>query len=309
MNSSIGIGIVGFGKIAREQHVPALRAHPDFRLLAITSREPVLEEGIRSFTRLDDMMRGVPELHAVAFCMPAQGRYELVAQALDHGLHVLLEKPPGATVSEVITLRTLAARKGVSIFTSWHSRHGAAVDAARDWLANRSLQRAHIEWKEDVRKWHPGQEWIWQAGGLGVFDPGINALSLVTHLLPNGLFVKQSALKYPLNRAMPIAASVKLSDGTIDVTAEFDFRHSGAECWNIELHTGAGWLRLENGGATLTVDGVSVPASPNLEYAGVYRRFEHLIRNRESDVDVAPLQLVADAFLVSKGELAPPFDY
>jgi D-galactose 1-dehydrogenase len=42
----------------------------------------------------------------------------------------------------------------------------------------------NVIWREDVRVWHPGQDWIWQPGGLGVFDPGINALSIITHILP-----------------------------------------------------------------------------------------------------------------------------
>jgi hypothetical protein len=41
-----------------------------------------------------------------------------------------------------------------------------------------------IVWHEDVRKWHPGQQWIWEPGGFGVFDPGINALSIATRIFP-----------------------------------------------------------------------------------------------------------------------------
>jgi D-galactose 1-dehydrogenase len=54
-----------------------------------------------------------------------------------------------------------------------------------------------VEWKEDVRQWHPGQQWIWQPGGLGVFDPGINALSIVTWMLPRPIFLTASELVFP----------------------------------------------------------------------------------------------------------------
>jgi D-galactose 1-dehydrogenase len=102
---------------------------------------------------------------------------------LEHGRHVLLEKPPGATVGEVHALADLARRQGVTLFASWHSRHAPAVEPARAWLAGRKILGVTITWKEDVRVWHPGQKWIWQAGGLGVFDPGINALSILTHII------------------------------------------------------------------------------------------------------------------------------
>ena len=52
-----------------------------------------------------------------------------------------------------------------------------------DWLAGRTIRRVECTWKEDVRVWHPGQAWIWEPG-IGVFDPGINALSVLTRILP-----------------------------------------------------------------------------------------------------------------------------
>ena len=92
----------------------------------------------------------------------------------------MLEKPPGATLSEVQALVELAERQNVALFASWHSREAAAVESARHWLGSRHLRKVRVSWKEDVRVWHPGQTWIWKAGGFGVFDPGINALSILT---------------------------------------------------------------------------------------------------------------------------------
>ena len=50
--------------------------------------------------------------------------------------------------------------------------------------ARASWSSGRIIWKEDVHHWHPGQRWIWEPGGFGVFDPGINALSVLTEILP-----------------------------------------------------------------------------------------------------------------------------
>ena len=60
-----------------------------------------------------------------------------------------------------------------------------------------------------MRRWHPGQEWIWKAGGFGVFDPGINALSIATHIIPKSFFVTSAILDFPDNRQAPIAAVVR----------------------------------------------------------------------------------------------------
>jgi hypothetical protein len=86
----------------------------------------------------------------------------------------------------------LAARAGRTLFATWHSRFAPAVEPARQWLTPRRIRSVHINWKEDVRVWHPGQGWIFEPGGLGVFDPGINALSILTRILPLSLSQTQS---------------------------------------------------------------------------------------------------------------------
>ena len=69
-----------------------------------------------------------------------------------------------------------------------------------------------MPWKEDVRVWHPGQRWIWEPGGFGVFDPGINALSIVARIFPGALFVREAELSYPRNKQTPIAAELRMAE-------------------------------------------------------------------------------------------------
>src|SRR5690606_21342416 len=57
-----------------------------------------------------------PEVAAVALCTPPQQRHALARAALARGLHVLLEKPPGATVAEVADLIACAQRAGRTLF-------------------------------------------------------------------------------------------------------------------------------------------------------------------------------------------------
>src|SRR3546814_16671658 len=73
-------------------------------------------------------------------------------------------------------LAQTASRCSKTLFTTWHAQYNTAVEEARVRIAQDGLSRARITWIEDVRKWHPGQDWIWKPGGFGVFDPGINAL-------------------------------------------------------------------------------------------------------------------------------------
>src|SRR3546814_2086195 len=73
-----------------------------------------------------------------------------------------------ATIGEAEAIAEAAAASNVLLHATWHSREAAAVEPALGWLADRTIRRVAIAWKEDVRVWHPGQEWIWESG-IGVF--------------------------------------------------------------------------------------------------------------------------------------------
>jgi D-galactose 1-dehydrogenase len=303
----ISLAIVGVGKIARDQHLPSIAGNPDYKLAAAASRNGTVD-GIPNFTSMQAMFEAVPEIAAVSLCMPPQYRYDAACEAIHAGKHVFLEKPPGATLSEIASLEALAAQKGVSLFASWHSRYAAGVEAAKSFLASAAPESVHIVWKEDVRHWHPNQDWIWQAGGLGVFDPGINALSILTHIMPAPVFIRNATLEFPENRQAPIAASLRMTGaGGTSVHAEFDWRQTGTQTWDITAETAKGRMVLADGGSKFTIDGKSIPVSEESEYAALYRRFASLVHERRSDVDIAPLRHVADAFMLGERVFVDPF--
>src|SRR5581483_6742567 len=137
--SRVKLAIVGLGKIARDQHIPALSASDEFDLTAVASPQGRLD-GVPSFPSIAELLDAVPEVTAVALCTPPQVRYETARYALERGRHVLLEKPPGVTVGEIQDLAERALYHGVSLFAAWHCRHASAVEPARAWLASRDLE-------------------------------------------------------------------------------------------------------------------------------------------------------------------------
>lgn len=303
----IRLGLVGYGKIAQDQHVPAIRSNPQFELVAVATlgqRCP----GVANFSSLTELLAQGPQVDAIAFCTPPQGRFALVRQALDAGKHVLVEKPPCSTLGEALSLTDEVRQAGVSGLFAWHSRFAPGVATARQWLEGKTLKQVRVDWKEQVRKWHPGQHWIWQAGGLGVFDPGINALSIVTALLPGALFVDAARLSVPSNCQSPIAASLSIRNvAGLEVLAEFDFDHGDDEQWRVELHCEEGMLRLDAGGAQVSIDGVRQSVSDQSEYPALYRHFARLIAKGQSDLDLQPLRLVADSFFIGSRETTAAF--
>ncbi|MEI6096829.1 MAG: Gfo/Idh/MocA family oxidoreductase [Alphaproteobacteria bacterium] len=299
------IALVGIGKIALDQHVPAIHASGDWDLAATVSRNGTVA-GVESHTDFAAFLAARPDVAVVSLCMPPVPRYPFAEAALKAGRHVMLEKPPGATLSEVHALTAIAADRGLTLYATWHSRMAYAVAPAKAWLTDKTITRAHITWREDVRRWHPGQNWVFEPGGMGVFDPGINALSILTEVLPNPVHLTAATLTYPENCQTPIAANLTFSG---QVTADFDWRQQGPQIWDIEVHTTAGHLALRMGGNRLELDGVEMAGQNSImgEYPALYARMTDLIANGLSEVDLAPAVHVADAFSLGHRVTTPPF--
>ena len=292
------IALIGIGKIARDQHVPTIAASEDFELVAaVTGHEP--PEGVPGFRSIGEMMRAVPDVDAVSICTPPRGRLNLIAEALEHGLDVMIEKPPAATLSEAEAFAALAREAGRVLYATWHSREAAGVEPARRWLQGKRIDSVTCHWKEDVRVWHPGQAWIWEPG-IGVFDPGINALSVLSRILPAPMLLQSAELRFPSNRDAPIAADLDYTHDGVPVRVEFDFDQKGSQTWDIHVETDGGKLTLSLGASQMALDGVAVDVGDVPEYAGLYRRFAALRATRESDVDLTPFRHVADAFLLGR---------
>ncbi len=299
------VALVGIGKIALDQHVPAINASPDWDLAATVSRKGTVA-GVESHTDFAAFLAARPDVPVVSLCMPPVPRYAYAEAALLAGRHVMLEKPPGATLAEVHALEALAAARGLTLYATWHSRMAYAVAPARAWLADKTVLKAHITWREDVRRWHPGQNWVFEPGGMGVFDPGINALSILTAILPAPVHLTAATLTYPENCQTPIAADLTFSG---NVTADFDWRQEGPQTWDIDVYTTRGHLALRMGGNRLEIDGVEMAGENSImgEYPALYARMADLVARRQSEVDLAPATHVADAFSLGRRVTVAPF--
>lgn len=299
-SQKIALALAGVGKIARDQHIPSCEEGRDFDIKAAISRNGKIE-GAENFESYDAFLENRKDIRAISLCTPPEVRFDMAKKAIAAGLDVLMEKPPAATMGEAQALAEMAEMAGVVLFATWHSRFANGVEPAREWLSTKKITNVTITWKEDVRRWHPGQAWIWEAGGFGVFDPGINALSILTAIIPGQTIVEKASLAFPSNRQQPIAASLQMrSAAGAPISAEFDWRQEGPQTWDIVVETDKGTLRLAKGGAELYIDGKLTVEGPDREYARIYSRFAELVRTRKSDADYQPLRLVADAFLTGE---------
>lgn len=306
MTEKMKVALVGIGKIAKDQHVPSIAASDDWELAATVSRAGTVD-GVPAYTDIDTMLAEHPDIGVISLCLPPVPRYEYAAVCLRAGRHVMLEKPPGATLAECYALEVMARDAGVTLFATWHSRMAKGVQAAKAALAGRTVESGHIDWKENVRQWHPDQDWVFEPGGMGVLDPGINALSIMTEVLPLPVHLKSAVLQMPSNRQTPIQAEMTFTGG---IKAEFDWLKNGTQMWEQRFTATDGTaVQLLDGGNRCVVDGEEQDVATLGEYPALYASMAELVRLGKSDVDLAPMVHVSDIMTLGRREIAPAFNW
>jgi D-galactose 1-dehydrogenase len=246
------------------------------------------------------MLAKEPSIQAVVIATPPAIRWRIALDAIAAGKHVLLEKPPFSTLGDFRRVRLAAERAGVTLMGGWHCQFNLAVDRAREILAEEEVAGLEMIWDEDVAVSHPGQEWIWQAGGFGVFDTLINGISILTKILPQTLVVRAATLKVPKGVQGPVAVEVDFAaPGDADSWhARANWRAPGPER-TLKIVTRAGHrLWMPKTCRCLELDGTTLIDEENFEYPRIYDRFADLIDSGQSDLDERPLAVVADCYLI-----------
>src|SRR5690606_20554929 len=300
-------------KIAIDQHLPVIDASDDFELAATVSTRGIGHRDVPVFRTAAELYEAMPDVGLVSVCTPPSVRHAIVREALAAGKDVMMEKPPTTTISELEDLVAYAKRLDRVLFQTWHSQYNAAVERTKAILAEEGVKSVRIDWRESVRKWHPGQDWVWEAGGFGVCDPGSNAMSIFTRIMPFPVFVEKSRLTFPANRQAPVDVEVKFKPGQRhqpDMSVGFNWLEESGEIWTVHIVTGTGTdLKLEGGGRRLKINDEVVLEHGDEEYAGIYDRFADLLDAHESDVDMAPFKLIADMCLLGARENGPDFNW
>jgi predicted dehydrogenase len=300
------IGLIGYGEIGRLQHVRILASPPTrhtFRLVAVA--DPRLPHDLRlSHGGLDVTchadyreLLARRDIDAVSVCTPTQTHYCIAAHALRAGKDVLLEKPPTMTVEELLRLQEIASGGGRVLYTAFHAIHHRAIEEVRARLATAEVTTVQIVWREDWRKWHSDQHWPWQAGGGGVFDPGINALSVLCYVLPDvTLEVTSAEFLVPSDADTPGTVKINFAFPNGSGQAFFNWLDETEEVWNITFTTKGDQIYLIENLSTLKKNGVvCVAEQDEEEYVGVYERFSQLLAQRTSAVSTAELKFIENA--------------
>lgn len=129
------VGIIGCGTIAQVRHIPELANNQNCQLTAYYSATPQKAEkmaeryGGKAYTDLEEFLSS--GLDAVCVCVPNALHAEISVKALNHGLHVLCEKPMATTLEDCESMVEAAKRNGKKLMIGQNQRFAQAHVEAR----------------------------------------------------------------------------------------------------------------------------------------------------------------------------------
>jgi predicted dehydrogenase len=127
-SSSLRLGLIGLGRIARSAHFPSFEKAKGVELVAIASRDEAKASAWASEFNVPitypsyEALIESPEVDALIVALPQTHHAEWVIKALEAGKHVLCEKPLAPRSAEVQAMQAAAKRTGRVLMEAFHHR-------------------------------------------------------------------------------------------------------------------------------------------------------------------------------------------
>lgn len=185
--------IIGAGQVARTSHINHYQSIGGVEVAAVcdvnaeAARQTAEAFGIPHwYSDAETMLREIrPE--AVSICVPNKFHCEMTCIALEHGCHVLCEKPPAITVKEAELMRDTARRYGKILTYGFHFRHAERVSFLKKKVTDGELgiiYAGDVVWmrRRGIPGWGNFTSRELQGGGP-LIDIGTHILDLAVYLM------------------------------------------------------------------------------------------------------------------------------
>src|SRR4051812_35820443 len=164
MNRPLRGALVGYGFIAEKGHTPEylrLIEAKEIEIVAVADICPDRRQvamrtfpGVRLYSSHQEMLDAEHDLSFVDITAPPYVHAEIAHRALDHGLHVLCEKPLTVSGSEARSLADHAQRVSRVLFPCHNYRHAPVVKAVRQVLATGEIGAVNLVTLQTFRTTH-----------------------------------------------------------------------------------------------------------------------------------------------------------
>ncbi|MCW3060887.1 MAG: putative dehydrogenase [Capsulimonas sp.] len=251
MSNPVGIAMIGVGRAAQRQHLPAyqkLQAEGKVKIVAVcdvdeeTARAAAAEFGVpHAFTDWNEMLR-MPEIDAVDVCTPNYLHKQPVVDAFTAGKHVLVEKPIAINAAEGAEMVAAAKAAGKQLQVGLNLRFGAAQQGIHRFIEDGKLgdiyyTRVHALRRRGIPSWGVFTQKDKQGGGP-LIDIGVHMLDLALWFMGHPKPVSVSGATY---------AKFGHRSDILGLMGQWDPATFSVEDFAV------GFVRFENG-ATLTLE-------------------------------------------------------
>ena len=138
--TGINVGVIGVGAMGYN-HARVYSKLDEANLIAVSDvSERTLKKvsekyNAKSYSNYDDLLND-SEIQVVSVCVPTTHHHNVVMDAIEHGKHVLVEKPIAFTLEEAEEMIEVAHKKGVILGTGHVERFNPAVQKAKELIEN-----------------------------------------------------------------------------------------------------------------------------------------------------------------------------
>lgn len=163
----IGVGFIGAGDIAI-LHAAAVKKVPGAKLVGLWNRsqdrakQRAAEFGCKNYATPEELVKD-PAVHAVFVLTNLESHLEYTKLALDHGKHVLVEKPVGVSVGEIEQMKKAADAEKLVCMPGHNYVYEQSMTRTHDLVRNGDLGKIvsayvmyNIHHPEEVAKRYPG---------------------------------------------------------------------------------------------------------------------------------------------------------
>jgi hypothetical protein len=165
-------------------------------------------------------------------------------------------------------------------------------------LQSSRIKNSKINWEEDFYRYHSGQVWVTKRAAGGIFDPLVNALSIVEKILGTTVKLVKGEAKVPSSWEAAISGSYEFEPvgrSHFPIMVKAAWRSGGSSRWDIIITTESGTeVKLGSGGGALAINGVPHDTPSTNEYVAAYEHCANRLMNKTPDVNYGPLQALID---------------
>ena len=267
--------IIGLGNVAINGHVPGWRARRDAAIVAATDLRPaqsdVLKEHLPDAVWYDtsDALYAAEDLDFVDICTPPAQHADDIRTALDHGLHVLCEKPLVSAIDQLAPIAAHAAQQKCIVHTvhNWlqappvrkitelvdNGTIGTVTDCRWQTIRNKPAAAA----TSDTENWRTDPK---LAGGGILVDHGWHALYIVLRWMRQTPLSVNAVLENRKFKDLPIEDTAMVRLTFPDGSAEIELTWAGEGRGNqVELNGDGGRISLDDGIVVWQGSGTTAP--------------------------------------------------